>query len=81
MRSGASGDGARAGLDARRAAEPLGVLNQMLGEGEVSIRIRGPREIRIQETVFAGVWRVQRLRRRRAACARDYLMAARSRAS
>ena len=31
----------------------------MLGEGEVSIRIRGPREVHIQETIFAGVWRVQ----------------------
>lgn len=39
----------------------LTVLNQSLGEGEVSVRIaaglNGSREIRIQETVFAGVWR------------------------
>jgi hydrogenase-1 operon protein HyaF len=41
------------------AAGPLGMANQMLGEGEVSVRIRGPREIHIQETIFAGVWRVQ----------------------
>jgi hydrogenase-1 operon protein HyaF len=39
----------------------LRVLNESLGEGEVSVRIT-PRngdavEIRIQETVFAGVWR------------------------
>lgn len=38
---------------------PLGMANQMLGEGEVSIRIRGPREVHIQETLFAGLWRVQ----------------------
>jgi hydrogenase-1 operon protein HyaF len=39
----------------------LTVLNQSLGEGEVAARISagasGTREIRIQETVFAGVWR------------------------
>jgi hydrogenase-1 operon protein HyaF len=35
------------------------MANQMLGEGEVSIRIRGPREVHIQETIFAGLWRVQ----------------------
>lgn len=37
------------------------ILNQTLGEGEVSIRAtpQGPagRDLRIQETVFAGVWR------------------------
>lgn len=36
----------------------LTLLNQMLGEGEVSVRVRGARELRIQESVFAGVWRV-----------------------
>ena len=41
------------------APGPLGMANQMLGEGEVSIRIRGPREAQIQETLFAGLWRVQ----------------------
>jgi hydrogenase-1 operon protein HyaF len=39
----------------------LEVLNQSLGEGEVSVRItatfNGAHEVRIQETVFAGVWR------------------------
>lgn len=35
----------------------LRVLNETLGEGEVGIRIVSPAEIRIQETVFAGVWR------------------------
>lgn len=39
----------------------LRVLNETLGEGEVAVRIsasfNGTREIRIQETVFAGIWR------------------------
>ena len=41
------------------------ILNQTLGEGEVSIRIvhqNGARhDVRIQETVFAGVWRERHL--------------------
>jgi hydrogenase-1 operon protein HyaF len=41
------------------APGPLGMANQMLGEGEVSIRIRGRNEVHIQETIFAGLWRVQ----------------------
>jgi hydrogenase-1 operon protein HyaF len=40
------------------APGPLGMANQMLGEGEVSVRVRGPREVHIQETLFAGLWRV-----------------------
>ena len=36
----------------------LAVTNQMLGEGEVSVRISGARTLRIQESVFAGIWRV-----------------------
>ena len=36
----------------------LEVTNQMLGEGEVSIRISGARAFRIQESVFTGLWRV-----------------------
>jgi hydrogenase-1 operon protein HyaF len=41
------------------AAPPAAVeiLNESLGEGEVAIRIAGHEDIRIQETVFAGVWR------------------------
>jgi len=35
----------------------LAIVNQVLGEGEVSIRIEGARRARIQESVFAGVWR------------------------
>lgn len=37
------------------------LLNQTLGEGEVSIVVRAPRRLRIQETAFAGVWRVREL--------------------
>jgi len=36
----------------------LDVVNQMLGEGEVSIRLDGARRARIQESSFAGIWRV-----------------------
>src|SRR5512137_524336 len=36
----------------------LKIVNQMLGEGEVSIQVGGDRRYRIQESVFAGVWRV-----------------------
>ncbi|HSM21977.1 MAG TPA: hydrogenase expression/formation C-terminal domain-containing protein, partial [Rubrivivax sp.] len=35
----------------------LTITNQMLGEGEVSIQIKGPRPCRIQESVFTGLWR------------------------
>jgi hydrogenase-1 operon protein HyaF len=55
-------DGAHPRLDVAsldRAA--IDVLNQVLGEGEVSIKLQAEREIRIQESLFAGVWRVQRL--------------------
>jgi hydrogenase-1 operon protein HyaF len=37
----------------------LRVLNETLGEGEVSVIADAAHEIRIQETVFAGVWREQ----------------------
>jgi hydrogenase-1 operon protein HyaF len=36
----------------------LEIMNQMLGEGEVSIQIGGARKFRIQESVFTGLWRV-----------------------
>jgi hydrogenase-1 operon protein HyaF len=36
----------------------LEVVDQMLGEGEVGIRIDGVRKAHIQESVFAGIWRV-----------------------
>ena len=40
-------------------AEVVRLLNQTMGEGEVSITVRGSGGYRIQETVFASVWRVQ----------------------
>jgi hydrogenase-1 operon protein HyaF len=39
-------------------APALEIMNQMLGEGEVSIQIGGARAFRIQESVFTGLWRV-----------------------
>ena len=38
--------------------ETLEIINQVLGEGEVSVRIDGARPHVIQESVFTGVWRV-----------------------
>lgn len=38
--------------------EVVQLLNQTMGEGEVSISVRGSSAYRIQETVFAGVWRL-----------------------
>lgn len=40
------------------APDALEVMNQVLGEGEVGIRIMGGRDVRIQESVFTGLWRV-----------------------
>jgi hydrogenase-1 operon protein HyaF len=37
------------------------VTDQMLGDGEVSIQVTGGRTLRIQESVFTGVWRVVEL--------------------
>lgn len=39
----------------------LDVLNQVLGEGEVAIRVGGTPELRIQESVFSGLWRCVQL--------------------
>lgn len=39
-------------------SEVVQLLNQTMGEGEVSIAVRGSGQYRIQETVFASVWRV-----------------------
>lgn len=39
--------------------EVVRLLNQTMGEGEVSIAVRGAAQYRIQETVFASVWRVR----------------------
>jgi hydrogenase-1 operon protein HyaF len=38
-------------------APVLAVLNQLLGEGEVAIRLAGTPELHIQESVFSGLWR------------------------
>lgn len=35
------------------------LINQSLGHGEVSVLVREPSNLHIQETVFAGIWRVQ----------------------
>lgn len=37
------------------------LINQSLGHGEVSVVVREPVAFRIQETIFAGVWRIQEL--------------------
>lgn len=40
--------------------EEQGLVNQVLGEGEVSIKLGGSSAVRIQESVLTGVWRVRR---------------------
>jgi hydrogenase-1 operon protein HyaF len=37
------------------------LINQSMGQGEVSVVVREPSNLHIQETVFAGVWRVQEI--------------------
>ncbi|MFO1317934.1 MAG: hydrogenase expression/formation protein [Burkholderiales bacterium] len=39
-------------------APALAIVDQVLGEGEVSVRIDGESRCRIQESVFTGLWRV-----------------------
>jgi hydrogenase-1 operon protein HyaF len=56
------------------AAASLRVLNETLGEGEVSAMVEAGHEIRVQETVFSGVWREQHLRGTH--LLHDYLLAA-----
>lgn len=34
------------------------IANQMLGDGEVSIQVSGSRTLKVQESVFTGLWRV-----------------------
>lgn len=43
------------------AAKVVALINQTLGHGEVSIMVHAPVAFRIQETVFAGIWRIQEL--------------------
>ena len=46
-------------LDLAGVARPaLEIMNEMLGEGEVSIQIDSVRKFRIQESIFTGLWRV-----------------------
>lgn len=53
----ANGVGPRFDLS-RVPADVLLLVNQMLGEGEVGVRVAGAPEYRIQESVFTGIWRV-----------------------
>ncbi len=59
MRGHAFGSGAAPGLDLT-ALSPAGlaVVNQAMGQGEVSAVVRGARNWRIEETSFAGIWHV-----------------------
>ncbi|MEF9996817.1 MAG: hydrogenase expression/formation C-terminal domain-containing protein [Burkholderiaceae bacterium] len=41
------------------APAALDLVNQMMGEGEVGIRIVAGRDVRIQESIFTGLWRVR----------------------
>jgi hydrogenase-1 operon protein HyaF len=53
------GESAHLRIDVTELAPgPLTVLNEVLGEGEVSVRVAQPLALRMQETLFAGVWRV-----------------------
>ncbi|MDE2604349.1 MAG: hydrogenase expression/formation protein [Burkholderiales bacterium] len=56
-------------------AADLALVNQVMGEGEVGARVtpaaEGGAELRVQESVFAGVWRVMRLQG--GALVEDYL--------
>jgi hydrogenase-1 operon protein HyaF len=52
------------------AAATLKVINESLGEGEVAAIVDTGDEVRVQETVFSGVWRQQHLQPGRAPAAR-----------
>jgi hydrogenase-1 operon protein HyaF len=57
-----AGEGEPPALDlAGLAPDTLRVLNETLGEGEVAAIVEASPRIRIQETVFPGVWREQHL--------------------
>jgi hydrogenase-1 operon protein HyaF len=55
--------------------DTLRVLNETLGEGEVSAIVDAGHEVRLQETVFSGVWREQHFHAT-GALLHDYLLAA-----
>jgi hydrogenase-1 operon protein HyaF len=42
-------------------ADSRGVIDQILGEGEVSISVSGDAGVRAQESILAGVWRILHL--------------------
>ncbi len=68
--------GAPPALDlAGLAPDALRVLNESLGEGEVSAIVDDGAEIRVQESVFSGVWREQHFAAD-GALLHDYLIAA-----
>jgi hydrogenase-1 operon protein HyaF len=72
--AGTAGPGPRIALDGLSAAA-LEVTNQVLGEGEVSIRLATTPAVRIQESVFAGLWRCGELDACDGALARYWLEA------
>jgi len=43
-------------------ADVVAEVNELLGQGEVSVLVKGGRTLRVQETAFPSVWRVQSLR-------------------
>lgn len=46
-------------IDLQQVSPPVReAINELLGEGEVSLIVDGTPYLRIQETVFAGVWRI-----------------------
>ena len=57
------------------APDALRVLNETLGEGEVAAMVEAGHQIRVQETVFSGVWREQHFADG-GALLHDYLLAA-----
>ncbi|HEX5393194.1 MAG TPA: hydrogenase expression/formation C-terminal domain-containing protein [Rhodocyclaceae bacterium] len=44
------------------APEVVTEINELMGQGEVSVLVKGSRTLRVQETAFPSVWRVQSLR-------------------
>lgn len=63
-RTAESGPGGQVSLNAMPAAD-LALVNQILGEGEASALVREPDgqlEVRVQEAVMAGVWRLMTFR-------------------
>jgi hydrogenase-1 operon protein HyaF len=57
------------------APDALRVLNETLGEGEVAAIVHADHDIRVQESVFSGVWREQHVDAA-GALLHDYLLAA-----